>query len=226
MKVERLKLRRNFWTSGEIECMLDLLREVHKMQRNTATTNYTFVQIATKMKRRGFPNKSAQQIRRKWFQMKSAYLCYKRGNVERLLLIPEKFRSTIAQFVDREVQPTNYQEVSPSPSPPPAPSSSLPLPPPIAPEVVQAPTPPLINSNTKAKVQDTFNAPKPPVAFGKRVYRDNRFDEFLVRVKQTHKIINNDFLNMQKILMDFEHACQKERDAKIVSFIKSINYDF
>ncbi|XP_036321376.1 uncharacterized protein LOC118735626 isoform X2 [Rhagoletis pomonella] len=144
----------------------------------------------------------------------------------RLLLIPEKFRSTIAQFVDREVQPTNYQEVSPSPSPPPAPSSSLPLPPPIAPEVVQAPTPPLINSNTKAKVQDTFNAPKPPVAFGKRVYRDNRFDEFLVRVKQTHKIINNDFLNMQKILMDFEHACQKERDAKIVSFIKSINYDF
>jgi len=32
--------------------------------------------------------------------MKSAYLCYKKGNVDRLFLIPEKFRNAIAEFVE------------------------------------------------------------------------------------------------------------------------------
>ncbi|XP_041674946.1 uncharacterized protein LOC108111188 [Drosophila eugracilis] len=100
MKSEKLK--RNFWVSAEIECMLDLIKEVNKCQGalSTSTTQYTFVQIANQMKKRGFPNKSPTQIRRKWFQMKSAYLCYKKGNVDRLFLIPEKFRNVIAQFVE------------------------------------------------------------------------------------------------------------------------------
>ncbi|XP_016930206.2 uncharacterized protein [Drosophila suzukii] len=100
MKSEKLK--RNFWISAEIECMLDLIKEVNNCQGalSTSTTQYTFIQIANQMKKRGFPNKSPTQIRRKWFQMKSAYLCYKKGNVDRLFLIPEKFRNVIAQFVE------------------------------------------------------------------------------------------------------------------------------
>ncbi|XP_023037234.2 uncharacterized protein LOC6653253 [Drosophila willistoni] len=100
MKSEKLK--RNFWLSAEIECMLHLIKESRGVEgtSSTNTTQSTFTQIAHKMKRRGFPNKSPTQIRRKWFQMKSAYLCYKKGNVDRLFLIPEKFRSAIAQFVE------------------------------------------------------------------------------------------------------------------------------
>ncbi|KRJ98003.1 uncharacterized protein LOC6527976 isoform X2 [Drosophila yakuba] len=100
MKSEKLK--RNFWVSAEIECMLDLIKEVNNCQGalSTSTTQYTFIQIANQMKKRGFPNKSPTQIRRKWFQMKSAYLCYKKGNVDRLFLIPEKFRNDIARFVE------------------------------------------------------------------------------------------------------------------------------
>ncbi|XP_030556599.1 uncharacterized protein LOC115759723 isoform X1 [Drosophila novamexicana] len=96
------KLKRNFWLTAEIECMLNLINEVRLSQgsAHTATTHNTFTQIASKMKRHGFPNKSPTQVRRKWFQMKSAYLCYKKGNVDRLFLIPEKFRSVIAQFVE------------------------------------------------------------------------------------------------------------------------------
>ncbi|KAH8389126.1 hypothetical protein KR200_003181 [Drosophila serrata] len=100
MKSEKLK--RNFWVSAEIECMLNLIKEVNNCQGalSTSTTQYTFIQIANQMKKHGFPNKSPTQIRRKWFQMKSAYLCYKKGNVDRLFLIPEKFRNVIAQFVE------------------------------------------------------------------------------------------------------------------------------
>ncbi|EDV98860.1 uncharacterized protein LOC6567009 [Drosophila grimshawi] len=96
------KLKRNFWLTAEIECMLNLIKEV-KMAQGSAhatTTHHTFTTIASKMKKHGFPNKSPTQVRRKWFQMKSAYLCYKKGNVDRLFLIPEKFRSVIAQFVE------------------------------------------------------------------------------------------------------------------------------
>ncbi|XP_053959428.1 uncharacterized protein LOC128863996 [Anastrepha ludens] len=227
MKVE--KLRRNFWISAEIECMLNLLREVYNVQGTTATTNYTFILIANKMRKRGFPNKSAAQIRRKWFQMKSAYLCYKRGNTERLLLIPEKFRPTIAEFVDKEVKTHTYSELPASPTSPPAPPPpvvSAPAPPP-APAPVPVQTPPAtITSNANYKMRDTSNVAKPSQGFGKNLYRDSRFDDFLSRVKQTHKIINNDFSNMQKILMDFEHECQSERDAKLIQFIKNTKYNF
>ncbi|XP_030384519.1 uncharacterized protein LOC115631821 isoform X2 [Scaptodrosophila lebanonensis] len=116
------KLKRNFWLSAEIECMLSLIKELRAEQtRSTTTTHYTFTQIANKMKKRGFPNKSPTQIRRKWFQMKSAYLCYKKGNVERLFLIPEKFRSDIAQFVEdgnkigrprQQPQQSDYKKVN------------------------------------------------------------------------------------------------------------------
>ncbi|KAH8287957.1 hypothetical protein KR018_009758 [Drosophila ironensis] len=100
MKSEKLK--RNFWIPAEIECMLNLIKEVNNSQGalSTSTTQYTFIQIANQMKKRGFPNKSPTQIRRKWFQMKSAYLCYKKGNLDRLFLIPERFRNVIAQFVE------------------------------------------------------------------------------------------------------------------------------
>lgn len=98
------KLKRNFWQDSEIECMLNLIKEVQKHQGTTATTHNTFVQIANKMKKQGFSSKSPTQIRRKWFQMKSAYLCYKRGNNIRLLLIPEKFRSVIGQFIQNDLK--------------------------------------------------------------------------------------------------------------------------
>ncbi|ALC39212.1 CG5727 [Drosophila busckii] len=95
------KLKRNFWLTAEIECMLNLIKEVKCTQGSTqTTTHHTFTQIASKMKKHGFPNKSPTQVRRKWFQMKSAYLCYKKGNIDRLFLIPEKFRTVIAQFVE------------------------------------------------------------------------------------------------------------------------------
>ncbi|XP_018801983.1 PREDICTED: uncharacterized protein LOC108976972 [Bactrocera latifrons] len=207
------KMRRNFWISSEIECMLNLLREVYRIQGTTATTNYTFIQIANKMKKKGFPNKSATQIRRKWFQMKSAYLCYKRGNVERLLLIPEKFRPIIAQFVDKEIKP-NYRELSPSPEPEPAPQPT-PSPPP-APAPVQTPI------TTYNRLRDTSNAR----SGAKSVNNDLIYDDFFSEIKQTHKIINSTFSNMQKILMDFEHECQAERDAKLITFINSMKYDF
>ncbi|XP_011213985.1 uncharacterized protein LOC105233569 [Bactrocera dorsalis] len=207
------KMRRNFWISSEIECMLNLLREVYRIQGTTATTNYTFIQIANKMRKKGFPNKSATQIRRKWFQMKSAYLCYKRGNVERLLLIPEKFRPIIAQFVDKEIKP-NYRELSPSPEPAPAPQPT-PSPPP-APEPVQTPI------MTYSRMRDTSNAR----SGAKSVNSELIYDDFFSEIKQTHKIINSTFSNMQKILMDFEHECQAQRDAKLIAFINSMKYDF
>ncbi|XP_037959969.1 uncharacterized protein LOC119689250 [Teleopsis dalmanni] len=96
------KLKRNFWLASEVECMLKLIKDMQSSQGTTATTHFTFVQIANKMRKYGFVNKSPTQIRRKWFQMKSAYLCFKRGNTERLFLIPERFRSIIAQFVEAE----------------------------------------------------------------------------------------------------------------------------
>ncbi|EDW26398.1 GL10052 [Drosophila persimilis] len=100
MKSEKLK--RNFWVSAEIECMLKFIGELNNVQRSISanTTQNTFNQIANKMKKSGYPNKSPTQIRRKWFQMKSAYLCYKKGNIDRLFLIPERFRNVIAQFVE------------------------------------------------------------------------------------------------------------------------------
>ncbi|XP_034666509.1 uncharacterized protein LOC117900304 [Drosophila subobscura] len=100
MKSEKLK--RNFWVTAEIECMLKLIGEFNNVQRSISanTTQNTFNQIANRMKKNGFPNKSPTQIRRKWFQMKSAYLCYKKGNIDRLFLIPERFRNVIAQFVE------------------------------------------------------------------------------------------------------------------------------
>lgn len=54
------------------------------------------------MARRGYRTKNAIQIRRKWFQMKSAYHCSKKGNNDRLLLIPEEFREDIRDFVESE----------------------------------------------------------------------------------------------------------------------------
>lgn len=207
------KMRRNFWISSEIECMLNLLREVYKIQGTTATTNYTFIQIANKMRKKGFPNKSATQIRRKWFQMKSAYLCYKRGNVERLLLIPEKFRPIIAQFVDKDIKP-NYRELSPTPEPAPPPQRT-PSPPPL-PTTTQKPI------ITYSRLRDTSNSRNG----AKSVDSELRYDDFFSEIKQTHKIINSTFSNMQKILMDFEHECQAERDAKLITFINSMKYDF
>ncbi|XP_064539027.1 uncharacterized protein LOC135428844 [Drosophila montana] len=117
MKSEKLK--RNFWLTAEIECMLNLLNEVRLTQgsAHATTTHNTFTQIASKMKRHGFPNKSPTQVRRKWFQMKSAYLCYKKGNVDRLFLIPEKFRSVIAQFVENGSKRRNSTTTVPNPEP-------------------------------------------------------------------------------------------------------------
>lgn len=68
----------------------------------TATTHHIFVQIQNEMARRGYRTKNAIQIRRKWFQMKSAYHCSKKGNNDRLLLIPEEFREDIRDFVESE----------------------------------------------------------------------------------------------------------------------------
>ncbi|KAH8260207.1 hypothetical protein KR026_005301 [Drosophila bipectinata] len=120
MKSEKLK--RNFWISAEIECMLNLIKEVNNSQGalSTSTTQYTFIQIANQMKKRGFPNKSPTQIRRKWFQMKSAYLCYKKGNLDRLFLIPEKFRNVIAQFVEsgEKIGRSNLSTISTGTLPP------------------------------------------------------------------------------------------------------------
>lgn len=119
------KLKRNFWLTAEIECMLNLLKESKSTQgaSPTTTTHHTFTQIANKMKKRGFPNKSPTQIRRKWFQMKSAYLCYKKGNVDRLFLIPEKFRNVIAQFVENGNKIRRAPKTEPT-SPPPPPISN------------------------------------------------------------------------------------------------------
>lgn len=116
------KLKRNFWLTAEIECMLNLLKESKSTQgaSPTTTTHHTFTQIANKMKKRGFPNKSPTQIRRKWFQMKSAYLCYKKGNVDRLFLIPEKFRNVIAQFVENGNKIRRTPKTEPTSPPPPA----------------------------------------------------------------------------------------------------------
>uniref|UniRef100_A0A1A9WLA5 Myb/SANT-like DNA-binding domain-containing protein n=1 Tax=Glossina brevipalpis TaxID=37001 RepID=A0A1A9WLA5_9MUSC len=108
------KFKRNFWLSSEIDCMLKIFKEIHSVQGSTTTTHYTFVQIANKMRKRGFVNKSPAQIRRKWFQMKSAYLCYKRGNVGRLLLIPERFRPIIATFIDNEYKSSLWLQQSES----------------------------------------------------------------------------------------------------------------
>ncbi|KAL9928167.1 uncharacterized protein ACN427_004516 [Glossina fuscipes fuscipes] len=108
------KFKRNFWLSSEIDCMLKIFKEIHSVQGSTTTTHYTFVQIANKMRKRGFVNKSPAQIRRKWFQMKSAYLCYKRGNVGRLLLIPERFRPIIATFIDNEYKNSLWLQQSES----------------------------------------------------------------------------------------------------------------
>lgn len=108
------KFKRNFWLSSEIDCMLKIFKEIHSVQGSTTTTHYTFIQIANKMRKRGFVNKSPAQIRRKWFQMKSAYLCYKRGNVGRLLLIPERFRPIIATFIDNEYKNSLWLQQSES----------------------------------------------------------------------------------------------------------------
>lgn len=54
------------------------------------------------MARRGYRTKNAIQIRRKWFQMKSAYHCSKKGNNDRIMLIPEEFREDIRDFVESE----------------------------------------------------------------------------------------------------------------------------
>ncbi|XP_011186591.1 uncharacterized protein LOC105214715 [Zeugodacus cucurbitae] len=215
------KTRRNFWVSSEIECMLNLLREVYRIQGTTATTNYTFIQIANKMKKKGFPNKSATQIRRKWFQMKSAYLCYKRGNVERLLLIPEKFRPIIAQFVEKEIKP-NIQELPPS-----SPETTLPPQPSPSPPLVLAPP-------VKTSTINSYNISNKRLRYthstacssAKSAKNESIYDDFLTEIKQTHNIINSTFAKMQKILTDFEHECQAERDDKLITFINSMKYDF
>ncbi|XP_067620848.1 uncharacterized protein [Eurosta solidaginis] len=230
MKSEKLK--RNFWNNAEIECMLSLLRDVYRIQGTTQTTNYTFIQIASKMKRKGFPNKAAAQIRRKWFQMKSAYLCYKRGNTERLLLIPERFRPIIAEFVDREPKIQQFTELPPSPEPVVSPSHTSQLPPqqqqlpPLAPRSVQAPARSINNSANNLKSTSTASKPSMCNDESQMAYVGTNYEDFLSHVKQTHRIISKDFMNMQKMVMDFEHSCQKERDAKLVSFIRSIKYDF
>lgn len=68
----------------------------------TATTHHIFVQIQNEMSRQNFKTKNAIQIRRKWFQMKSAYHCHKKGRPDRLFLIPEEFRNDIKDFVESE----------------------------------------------------------------------------------------------------------------------------
>lgn len=78
------------------------LTDLQTKTGTTATTHHIFVQIQNEMKRRGFATKNAIQIRRKWFQMKSAYHCSKKGNNDRLLLIPEEFREDIRDFVESE----------------------------------------------------------------------------------------------------------------------------
>lgn len=104
--------------------MLNLIKEVNNSQGalSTSTTQYTFIQIASQMKKRGFPNKSPTQIRRKWFQMKSAYLCYKKGNLDRLFLIPEKIPQRYSTICgkwrkNRTVQFVNHFHGNTSPRP-------------------------------------------------------------------------------------------------------------
>lgn len=77
-----------------------------------------------------------------------------KSNILRLLLIPEKFRPIIAQFVDEEIKP-NYRELSPSPEPAPPPQTS-PTPSP-APAPIQTPT--ISPSNiTNSKLRDTSDS--------------------------------------------------------------------
>ncbi|KAL5279771.1 hypothetical protein ACFFRR_004023 [Megaselia abdita] len=96
------KKPRNFWSTAEIRCMLDLIKDLQTKTGTTATTHHIFVQIQNEMARRGYRTKNAIQIRRKWFQMKSAYHCSKKGNNDRIMLIPEEFREDIRDFVESE----------------------------------------------------------------------------------------------------------------------------
>ncbi|XP_017095463.2 uncharacterized protein [Drosophila bipectinata] len=189
MKSEKLK--RNFWISAEIECMLNLIKEVNNSQGalSTSTTQYTFIQIANQMKKRGFPNKSPTQIRRKWFQMKSAYLCYKKGNLDRLFLIPEKFRNVIAQFVEsgEKIGRSNLSTIS---------TGTLP---PVQKQQEQ--------QKNHSKQED---APKE---------ESSPMDKFLNQIRKNNKLLNAEFMKMEESLFLYEQKCQFIRDQNIIKFI-------
>ncbi|EDV32274.2 uncharacterized protein Dana_GF19657, partial [Drosophila ananassae] len=195
MKSEKLK--RNFWISAEIECMLNLIKEVNNSQGalSTSTTQYTFIQIASQMKKRGFPNKSPTQIRRKWFQMKSAYLCYKKGNLDRLFLIPEKFRNVIAQFVEsgEKIGRSNLSTISTGTLPP----------------AQQQQQQKQHQNHSKQEVKAFPDVPKEEAS---------PMEKFLNQIRKNNKLVNAEFTKLEESLIIYEQKCQFIRDQNIIKF--------
>ncbi|KAH8329142.1 hypothetical protein KR074_004744 [Drosophila pseudoananassae] len=211
MKSEKLK--RNFWISAEIECMLNLIKEVNNSQGalSTSTTQYTFIQIANQMKKRGFPNKSPTQIRRKWFQMKSAYLCYKKGNVDRLFLIPEKFRNVIAQFVEsgEKIGRSNLSTIS---------TGTLPA--------VQKQQEQQKNHSKQegSLIKLVFGLSCAIIlifkSFAEVPKEDpSPMDKFLNTIRKNNKLLNAEFTKLEESLFLYEQKCQFIRDQNLIKFI-------
>lgn len=204
--------------------MLNLVRQMHSRQGTTTTTQYTFVEIANQMRSFGFPNKSPTQIRRKWFQMKSAYLCYKRGNKDRILLIPEKFRQVIASFVDAEYhsmpghasEMLDIKPVIRTPIKPMHIALEVPKPPPIVhKQIDQKPRmileQPLIDKKKiKRKLDESVGEDQ--------VSTDFKFTKLTNRLKNVQKSLQKEFSSRQKALMEYEHTLQRERDKTLMEF--------
>lgn len=228
--MRRKKEKRNFWCNNEIGCMLNLVRQMHNRQGTTTTTQYTFVEIANQMRSFGFPNKSPTQIRRKWFQMKSAYLCYKRGNKDRILLIPEKFRQVIASFVDAEYhampqQATELLDIKPiirSPIKPIRLPLEQPKPIPQIPIIVQQKQidqkplkiidHPVMTEKKKIKKKPDDSACED------QAVTDLKFTKLTNRLRNVQKSLQKEFSSRQKALMEYEHTLQRERDKNLMEF--------
>ncbi|XP_055858979.1 uncharacterized protein LOC129921261 [Episyrphus balteatus] len=225
MGMRRKKEKRNFWCNNEIGCMLNLVRQMHSRQGTTTTTQYTFVEIANQMRSFGFPNKSPTQIRRKWFQMKSAYLCYKRGNKDRILLIPEKFRQVIASFVDAEYHAMPSQAKSEMLDIKPIIRSpvklmNIPLEAPKAIPIVHK----QIDQKPKVFEQPLIEKKK----IKKKIVDDSvseeqngtdlKFTKLTNRLRSVQKSLQKEFSSRQKALMEYEHTLQRERDKTLMEY--------
>ncbi|XP_055917037.1 uncharacterized protein LOC129949542 [Eupeodes corollae] len=222
--MRRKKEKRNFWCNNEIGCMLNLVRQMHSRQGTTTTTQYTFVEIANQMRSFGFPNKSPTQIRRKWFQMKSAYLCYKRGNKDRILLIPEKFRQVIASFVDAEYQAMPGQVMSEMMDVKPIIRSPVkPIHIPLeAPKRLQIPHRQI---DQKPKIQEQIIIEKKKLkkkleesANEEQGCSDLKFTKLTNRLRSVQKSLQKEFSSRQKALMEYEHTLQRERDKTLMEY--------
>lgn len=226
--MRRKKEKRNFWCNNEIGCMLNLVRQMHSRQGTTTTTQYTFVEIANQMRSFGFPNKSPTQIRRKWFQMKSAYLCYKRGNKDRILLIPEKFRQVIASFVDAEyhampaqtpemldIKPIIRNPIKPIHVPLETPKLLTPIPMVVHKQIDQKPKimeQPMVNEKKKDKKKFEDSAGED------QAVTDLKLTKLTNRLRNVQKSLQREFSSRQKALMEYEHTLQRERDKTLMEF--------